>query len=58
MNYLFSQQKLRKISTKILDSIVLLEVLTILVDGKAKEDTVISTIRKNLRFVFNELEKQ
>lgn len=51
-------KRLRKISTKILDSIVLLEVLTILVDGKAKEDTVISTIRKNLRFVFNELEKQ
>ena len=47
----------RDITCKLFDSIALLETLKILIDGKLKEDTLISLIYKNLKSALDENEQ-
>ena len=47
----------KNISSKILDSIYLIDVLDDLADGEAKELTILNIIRNNLKTSFNDIEQ-
>ena len=46
----------KKISNRLLESIRLLDILETLIDGKAKEDILISIIKQNIKTSFNDIQ--
>ena len=46
----------KKISNRLLESIRLLDILETLIDGKAKEDILISIIKQNIKKSFNDIQ--
>ena len=47
----------RNISDKLLDSMSMLEILRDIIDGKQKEDFLVSSTLKNIEQSFNDIEK-
>ena len=46
----------KKISKRLLESMRLLDILETLIDGKAKEDILISIIKQNIKTSFNDIQ--